>query len=164
MDEKGNVIKTVNGGFASIMSAFMIESIEHMLPWLIVTAAVILCDLICGVRKSMYFGEDIRFSSAIRKTMGKTVTYFSVCMMMAMIEVASGEVYQLDKWACFFVCFVEGCSIISNILKPKGYSINFVGLLSLFTKKHLGVEKDELGNIIKEDNAFKSKNDETTRN
>ena len=50
---KEAIVHTTTGGFAAIASAFVIESLQNMIPWLIVSCAVILCDLAFGVRKSM---------------------------------------------------------------------------------------------------------------
>lgn len=68
---KEAIIHTTTGSFAVIAGAFVAESLQNMIPWLIVTCAVILCDLLFGVRKSMLMGDKVRFSRAIRATMGK---------------------------------------------------------------------------------------------
>lgn len=129
MNEKTVLVlnNTVQGSFAGIASAFIGQTLSHMIPWLMVTAAVILCDLAFGVRKSLIMGEEVRFSRAVRNTMGKMVTYFAFVCMVCMICVASGEQYGIDKWSCLLVCFIEGCSIIGNILKPKGIDFNLLG-------------------------------------
>lgn len=128
MNEKTVLVlnNTVQGSFAGIASAFIGQTLSHMIPWLMVTAAVILCDLAFGVRKSLIMGDEVRFSRAVRNTMGKMVTYFAFVCMVCMICVASGEQYGIDKWACLLVCFIEGCSIIGNILKPKGIDFNLL--------------------------------------
>lgn len=131
MNEKVTLLShTVQGGFAGIASAFITQTLSHMIPWLMVSAAVILCDLAFGVRKSLIMGEEVRFSRAVRNTMGKMVTYFAFVCMVCMVCVASGEQYGIDKWACLLVCFIEGCSIIGNILKPKGINFNLLGALN----------------------------------
>ena len=121
---------TIQGSFAGIASAFISQTLEHMIPWLMASAAVILCDLAFGVRKSLLMGEEVRFSRAVRNTMGKMVTYFAFVVMVCMICVASGQKYGIDVWACLLVCFIEGCSIIGNILKPKGINFNLLGALN----------------------------------
>ena len=128
MNEKTVLVlnNTIQGSFAGIASAFIGQTLSHMIPWLMVTAAVILCDLAFGVRKSLIMGDEVRFSRAVRNTMGKMVTYFAFVCMVCMICVASGEQYGIDKWACLLVCFIEGCSIIGNILKPKGIDFNLL--------------------------------------
>lgn len=92
--------------------------------------------------------EEVRFSTAWRRTMGKMVTYFSFVIMVVMINQATEQAYQIDKWAVLFVCGIEGCSIMSNILKPKGYNINVIGLLSVLAKKLFKIESEDTESVI----------------
>lgn len=130
---------------------FFAESIAHMLPWLAVSFAVIVCDLVVGIRKSLLMDEEVRFSSAIRRTMGKMLTYFSFCVMVAMIDVAAHGGGTIDKYACLLVCFVEGTSIVSNILKPKGFDINVIKILALGISKVAKVDKKDIEEIIEKE-------------
>ncbi len=106
------------------------------------TCAVIVCDLMCGLRRSMLMGERVRFSSAVRRTMGKMVTYFAFVVMVCMVSVAAGGIWKIDIYACLLVCLIEGVSIIGNILKPKGYDIDLKKVLNLFGRKALRVDED----------------------
>lgn len=151
MNEKTVLIlnNTVQGSFAGIASAFIGQTLSHMIPWLMVTAAVILCDLAFGVRKSLIMGEEVRFSRAVRNTMGKMVTYFAFVCMVCMICVASGEQYGIDQWSCLLICFIEGCSIIGNILKPKGIDFNLLGAFreigkATFRKVNMEVDTEKV--------------------
>lgn len=156
MNEKSLVSQGIQGSFAGIASAFITQTLEHMIPWLMVSAAVILCDLAFGVRKSLLMGEEVRFSRAVRNTMGKMVTYFAFVCMVCMICVASGEQYKIDIWACLLVCFIEGCSIVGNILKPKGIDFNLFGALKETTNglfRRAGIEGVDAGKMFKEVNA-----------
>lgn len=148
---KQGIFNGVSGGFAAIASAFIQESLSHMIPWLIVSCAVILCDLAFGIRKSMMMKEKIRFSSAARRTMGKMVTYFSFVCMVCMINVAAGNDYGIDKWSCLLVCFIEFCSIVSNILKPKGYTLNFKALASAVIGKLSKIDKEDIEDILEKE-------------
>ena len=56
--------QAIPGGFSVIVSGFIAESLEHMIPWIIVSFAVVICDLAFGIRKSLLMGEKVRFSSA----------------------------------------------------------------------------------------------------
>lgn len=155
MEEKGIISSTIQGSFASVATGFVMESLNHMIPWLIVSLVVILTDLAFGVRKSLLMGEKVRFSRAIRATMGKTVTYFSFVCMVCMINVASGLEWRFDVYSCLFVCFIEGCSIIGNILKPKGLSIDILGAARVFFKKVADVDNEDVKCIIKKDKEEK---------
>ena len=156
MNEKTVLVlnNTVQGSFAGIASAFIGQTLSHMIPWIMVTAAVILCDLAFGVRKSLIMGDEVRFSRAVRNTMGKMVTYFAFVCMVCMICVASGEQYGIDKWSCLLVCFIEGCSIIGNILKPKGINFNLLGALNEVgraTFKRVNMDVDTGKMFVKEE-------------
>lgn len=149
MEYRGIISGTIQGGFASVAMAFISESLSHMIPWLIVSMVVILTDLAFGVRKCLLMGEEVRFSRAIRETMGKIVTYFAFVCMVCMITVAADIGFKLDIYSCLLICFIELCSIISNILKPKGININIIGALRLFFKKVAHV--DDISDIIEKD-------------
>ena len=153
---RGNALtQSVPGGFAAIASAFIIETLEHMIPWLIASFAVIICDLAFGIRKSLLMGEDVRFSRAIRATMGKMVTYFAFVCMVCMINIASGGEYGIDRWSCLLVCFIEGCSIVANILKPKGINVNIISAVGVFCKKVFSVDKVDVEEIFKKEKEEK---------
>lgn len=141
----------INALFGTFFSGFLLESLSHMLPWLVVSFAVIVCDLCFGVRKALLMNEEVRVSRAVRRTMGKMLTYFWFVCMACTIEVASGSVFGIDKWACLSVCFFEFCSIVSNILKPKGYKFNLRKLFTLVVSKAVDESKEELEDIIEKD-------------
>lgn len=103
-------------------------------------------------------GEKVRFSRAIRATMGKTVTYFAFVCMVCMINVAAGLDWRLDVYSCLLVCFIEVCSIFGNILKPKGLSIDLLGAIRVFFKKVADVDSEDVNCIIKEDDDNKKDN------
>lgn len=149
------LVQSVPAGFAVIATAFVQESLSHMVPWLITTAAVIVCDLAFGVRRSMLMGEEIRISRAIRRTMGKMVTYFAFVCMVCMVNVAAGGKYDIDKWACLLICGLEFLSIVSNILKPKGYSLNARALAAAVLTRLFGTGRDELDHVIEKDKEKK---------
>lgn len=148
---KDTITQGVSSGFAALAAAFIQESLSHMVPWLITTGAVIVCDLCFGIRKSLLMEEEVRVSRAVRRTMGKMVTYFSFVCMVCMVNVAAGNDYAIDRWACLLVCGIEFLSIISNILKPKGYTLNVRKLVAALLGKALKEEKKELEGIIEKE-------------
>lgn len=146
--EKPVLVTASEGGYAAILAGFLNESIGHILPWMIVSAAVILCDLVVGIRKSLIMGEEVRFSSACRRTMGKMVSYFMFVIMVAVIDVAAHGGGTIDKWACLAVCLIEFSSIMSNILKPKGYNINLIKLIAVVFGKKFDIAKKDVEEIM----------------
>ena len=142
--------------FSLTIAPFLLSAIETMVPWLIAMFSVVLCDLFFGYRGALLMKEEIRFSRAWRGTMGKMITYFSFVMMVVLIEKVSGSTYNIDKFSILFVCFIEGCSIISNILKPKGYDLNVTAAMGLLLKKAFNINKEDTADVI----TKKSKQDE----
>lgn len=146
--DKSIVATATEGGYAVIFATFLQESIGHMIPWLIATFFVILCDLVVGLRKCLLMGEEVRFSSACRRTMGKMLSYFMFVIMVAVIDVAAHGGGVIDKYACLAVCLVEFSSICSNILKPKGYNINLIKLIAVVFGHKFDIAKQDIEEII----------------
>lgn len=146
--EKQVIHQGIASGFGALAGAFVAESIQHLLPWLMVSFAVIICDLVVGIRKSLIMGEEVRFSRAVRATLGKCVSYFAFVVMVCMIDVAAGGEKLIDKWACLLVCFIEGTSIISNILRPKGIDVNLVKMIAIVFSKKFDVSKADIEEVI----------------
>jgi phage-related holin len=132
----------------SLEGAFLYECIADILMWVLVMFSVILCDLITGCRKNLAMGEKLRLSRALWAMMGKSVTYFSFIVMMVFVEHASKDTHHLEVLAILFVCFIEFCSIVSNILKMKGYDINLGAAIGVFAKKVFGLDKEDTNEIL----------------
>ena len=150
--DKSIISTATEGGYSVVLAGFLQESIGHVIPWLIVAACVIVCDLVVGIRKSLMMGEQVRFSSACRRTLGKMVSYFMFVIMVSVIDVAANGGGTIDKWACLLVCFIEFSSIMSNILKPKGYDVNFAKLVAVVLGKRFDVAKKDIEEIIENKN------------
>lgn len=146
--EKSVLATATEGYYSVILAGFLQESIGHIIPWMIVAACVIMCDLVVGIRKSLLMGEEVRFSSACRRTIGKMVSYFTFVIAVSVVDVAAQEHGTIDKWACLLVCFIEFWSIVGNILKPKGYDINLAKLIAVIFGKRFAVEKKDIEEII----------------
>lgn len=149
--EKGTLVALTEGGYSVIFATFLQESIGHMIPWLVVSFFVIICDLVVGIRKCLLMGEEVRFSSACRRTMGKMLSYFMFVIMVAVIDVAANGGGVIDKWACLAVCLIEFSSIMSNILKPRGYDVNLVKMVAVVFSKKFDVAKKDIEEIIEKE-------------
>lgn len=146
--------ENIAAGFATIAGSFLSQSLEHMVPWLIVSAAVVVCDLAFGIRKALIMGEEIRLSSAIRRTMGKMVTYFAFVCMIVMIDIASGMAWHIDIYSCLLVCFIELCSILSNYLRPKGINFNIVKAVAILLSKIFRLEKKDIEEVVTKEKKY----------
>lgn len=132
-------------------TAFIGNSIQVMLPWLIAMLFVVLADLAAGIRKSKKLGVHVSITTAFRETMGKLIVYFGFVMAAAMVDVAANGNASITRWLCLFVCAMEGGSIISNLMRPYGIVITPKGILSLILKRSpLQVTDEEAEAIIQE--------------
>lgn len=129
-------------------SAFIIQSLEHLIPWLIVMFFIIFTDFMSAIFKCIKTNEAIRISKGVRDTMAKSVTYFSFVVTSVFIDTAMKGQFEIDKWAILIICLFEGCSIVNNILKTKGLELNFNEVAKAVGKK-LGISIDD--DIIKKD-------------
>ena len=131
----------VHGGFAAIVGSIYERGVEEAVPWLIAMVCVVVVDLFAGVRCAWLSGEKIRWSTGVRRTLSKLITYISFVVCAVMINVASNTEFDIAKWACLFICAVEGFSVAENIIKPHGYSINLQALAKNIGKRY-GVDTD----------------------
>lgn len=136
-------------GAAATAAIFLSAMMSHLVGWLIAALAVIVCDLVVGIRKAALMHEPVRFSHACRATMGKIVTYFAFVFMACAVEQAAGGTLGIDRWACLLVCFIEGCSIVGNILKPKGITLDLGKLMAKVAGKVTHI--DGLEDVVKKD-------------
>ena len=58
-----------------------------------------------------------------------------------MVQEACNNAYNIAMWACLSVIAIEGISIVGNILKPHGYTINLQVLAKNIGKRY-GVDSD----------------------
>ena len=144
------IVMTASAGVSTIAGAYLQQSLEIMVPWLIATFAVIVADLAAGIRKSHLLGVHVSPSTAFRETCGKIVVYFAVVMTAALVDVAANGGLAIAKWTCLLVMAVEGGSVFSNILKPYGITLSLKGLLKLLLKRSpLNIGDEEADEIIK---------------
>lgn len=137
---------TACGVFSTTTMTFLNDSLNTMIPWIVVMLGVVTADLIAGLRKSIKLGIHVSWSMAFRNTMGKMVTYVAFVMMVALIDAACGHQFKIAMWSCLFVCLLEGGSILSNLMKPYGVDITPKNILTfavrLFSSKVVRMDID----------------------
>lgn len=149
---QNEVYTHVSGGFGALASAFVMESLEVLIPWIIAMAAVVFADLISGTMKCLKLKIKIRISKFLRDSTSKFLTYFSAVVASCMIQVASGN----DNIAYYSIIFCIGIELISiggNILKMKGYNLDFNKVVSLIISKRFDVVRDDVEDCITKDNT-----------
>ncbi len=143
-----SIVHLVCGVTTPISIAFLDDSINTMLPWLIAMFFVVITDLAFGVRKSLKLGIHVSASMAIRETFGKLVVYSAWVLMVSCIEVASKHSLSIAMWACLLVCAIEGGSIVSNMLKPYGIELSLQAIIKAFASRAVGIDEHMAEEIV----------------
>lgn len=143
--------------FNAMFDSFFNDTLQLTFPWFFAMAAIIILDLIFGVKKALYVGDDVRISNAFRRTMSKTLSYFWFVVTVGIIDAATTIDLKITTWACLVVCVIELSSVISNFLKIKGYKFNKekgFDFIIRKTMKRIGIdslEKGEITDLIEKD-------------
>lgn len=135
-------------GFGAIASAFVIDSLEEIIVLIIAVAAVVFCDLITGIARSLKQKLEIRFSRACRETIAKGTIYFSLIVCASMMQVAMRGDIEINKYACYLILLIEGSSIVNNVLGFHGMALNFNKIFALFIKKQFDVDTEDAKDIV----------------
>lgn len=143
-----SIYYSTSGSFGALASAFIVESLQHMISWLLVMLFVVFADLVSGLVKSYRTNEKIRLSRAIRDTLAKLVTYFAVVVCACFTGIAAGGDGDIEKYACLLVVLIEAISIFGNILKVHGYDLDFNKVVSLIVAKKIDVAREEIEDVI----------------
>ena len=137
-----------SGSLLAVAGAFVVDSLHDMIIWLIVVFSIILCDLITGSIKSIVIKEKYSPSTAFRRTISKTVTYFSFIIMGVLLNRSTGCEYSIDKIAVGIIALVEVGSIIVNIFIIKGYNVDLGRAVRVALKNKFGIEDKDLKGIV----------------
>ena len=130
-DPSSSVVSEVTQGSVALLCiAFMRDTIVDMIPYLFVAGALILTDLVFGVRASVKKGQEVRVSRMIRRTLGKSFEYLCWIMVSSSLSVAF-EAEFIEYIILGVVAVNELISILSNwsYLRGKTITINWLRLL-----------------------------------
>lgn len=152
--ENGAVNTVVEGGATIGVVAFFSEAMRQTLPWLGLAVPIIILDLLYGIRAAKYRGDKVRWSTAIRRTVDKTVGYIMWCAAAVMIAQLF-EVDWLDKAILGLVYGNEIVSVFGNYLETKGVNLSIGELWKLIIRKGgekvgVDVSKEDLDGVIKQ--------------
>lgn len=138
----------------SVLIGFLQDVALESLKWCIPIMFAIVADLTTGVNAAHFRKETISFSTALRRSGNKVLAYTS----WILVAVSCGMQFSVN-WCCpsmmAIVLFIEGASIIGNILEPKGIQLSWKGILAVIGKK---VGADNLDEIIVKDEKKSKRN------
>lgn len=144
----------ISAGAGAVLSAFVIESIAAMMPWLVTISALIIADLCAGVAKRVKWKERLSFSKGIRDSLLKFVAYYSIIVCFSMIEMAA-ECPGLTTKVCWVIVVAEGTSIFSNVLKFHGYTVDVRRLVAMIASRKWGGSREDYETLITKDKETK---------
>ena len=145
----------LQGGTSVVMTAFLYEVIEDMLPFLIVAIVVILVDLIFGIRAAQHRKEEVRYSRAFRRTVSKMFEY--VCWVTLSSSLAVAFKFPALEWIILgAVNLNEVVSIASNWCEIHGIRIKGLNLPKIIGEK-VGVDLSDI-EITFEDDTQRDRN------
>lgn len=105
-------------GMTATLLIFFENSLAKMLPYLFISLIVILLDLHFGIKAARTRNEEVRWSRAIRRTLGKAFEYFCWSVLASSISVATNlEIIQTG--IMLVVIGIECISIFQNWLTIK---------------------------------------------
>lgn len=105
-------------GLSATLLLFFENSLAKMLPYLFISCIVILLDLWFGVQAAKTRGEEIRWSRAIRRTVGKMFEYAAWAVLASSLAVATG--YEIIQTGLMLIVIgIECISIFQNWLTTK---------------------------------------------
>lgn len=123
------------------------ESAIMAISWYIPIICAVFCDLVSGIRASIWRGEEIKFSHGMRRLVSKLLVYF----LWVVTSVTIAHQYENDaacNWLMGVVLAVEVGSCISNILEPHGIKINLNAVLEWLGER---LNVGNLGKLISKD-------------
>ena len=151
--ENGAVNTVVEGTATVGVIAFFSDAMRQTLPWLALAIPIIVLDLMYGIRAARFRGENVRWSTAVRRTVDKLVGYImwtAAAVMMSQLF----EITWLDQAVLALVYGNELISVAGNYLETKGIELSLAAVWRFVFKKgaaQIGVDvsDEEANEIIK---------------
>lgn len=124
----------VNILLGSSVMARLQDSLYEAFWWFVPCLFVILADLSSGIHSAKKRGDNVRFSSAARRTGNKIVCY--LCWIIFCVGVAKNfNNHTICLAGMAFVFLIEGISFINNILEPKGIHLSLRNIIKVFGRR-----------------------------
>lgn len=151
MNEESSLI--LQGSVATTAVAVMQAAVLRMIPYAVPAIALLFLDLVYGIKAAIYRGEQVRTSTAVRRSVTKLFSY--ICWLILASTLAIAFKLQWLEWGVLGLVYAnELASIAGNYLETKAIDFSFVAFLRLLFKKgagHAGVEvsDDDVNEILK---------------
>lgn len=144
----------VEGGVSAALVALLQTAVLRMIPYAVPGLAIVVLDLVYGIKAAKTRGEQVRVSTAIRRSLTKIFLYICWLILATTIAIAFGKVWL--EWGTLALVYGnEALSIIGNYFETKGIQFSFAGayrwIIRIFAKKVSGEEMtdEEVAEIIR---------------
>lgn len=132
----------VQGTATGMMVVFLKDTVYTLIPYFFIIIAIVILDLVQGVRAAKKRKEEIRVSRAIRRTVSKLFEY--VCWIIFAGSLLTATSSQWLFYVILVIPFVtEFYSIITNYLFASGKKITGLNLWKIFGNK-IGIDLDDV--------------------
>ena len=115
--------------------AVLQDNVIDAIGWFIPCLAIIFADLMAGCHAAKFRKEEIRFSTACRRTVNKIVCYGSWIITCVALNYKYGT-HLMAPTGMAIIFLIEGFSFFTNLLEPKGLQLSWRGVLRIVGKKH----------------------------
>ena len=128
-----NTTMVIEGGTA-VLFTFVANTINAMIPYLVVAFIIIDVDLYFGIEAAKHRKEKVRFSSAARRTISKMFEYICWVILSATLSTAF-EATWLQYVVLGVVMGNELSSIVSNYFEAHGKRIKGFNIFKILSEK-----------------------------
>lgn len=143
----------VEGGASAAFIAILQTAVLRMIPYAVPGLILVILDLAYGVKAARVRDEQVRVSTAIRRSLTKVFLYICWLVLATTIAIAFGKTWL--EWGTLAMVYGnEALSIIGNYFETKGLQFSFAGayrwLLRFFAGKvGADMSEEDAGDIIK---------------
>ena len=143
----------VQGGVSTTLVAILQTAVLRMIPYAVPGLFLVILDLAYGVKAAKMRGEQVRASTAIRRSLTKVFLYICWLILATTIAIAFDKTWL--EWGTLALVYGnEGLSIIGNYLETKGLTFSIAAVYRWFIKWIAGkagadMSDDEAGQILR---------------
>jgi len=114
----------MEGGVSAAIVAFLQTAVLRMIPYAIPSVALLVLDLVYGIKAAKTRGERVRLSTAVRRSTTKLFSYIVWLILASTLAIAFQ--HNWIEWAVLGLVYMnELGSIIGNYLETKGLQMNW---------------------------------------
>lgn len=142
----------VEGGVSAALITVLQTAVLRMIPYAVPGLMLVVIDLVYGIKAARARGEQVRASTAIRRSVTKVFLYIAWLILATTISIAFHKEWL--EWGVLALVYGnEFLSVIGNYLESKGLTFSIAAVYRWLVKFFAGkvggeMSDDEAGQII----------------